>query len=160
MQTHTYWLSGGTPVAQLSRWICCKTVYIITVFILFPATNLGILGAFESFCEPASSGSWRNCSFGHFTLTLKHGANAEVAYSGVISQQTLSYEFLCFSLQVNILLPVSFVLACLFLIIVSFWKTPVECAIGFGIIGTGLPVYFIGVWWQTKPKWLRNGIRK
>uniref|UniRef100_A0A3Q4GPU7 Solute carrier family 7 member 5 n=1 Tax=Neolamprologus brichardi TaxID=32507 RepID=A0A3Q4GPU7_NEOBR len=60
--------------------------------------------------------------------------------------------------QVNILLPVSFVLACLFLIIVSFWKTPVECAIGFGIIGTGLPVYFIGVWWQTKPKWLRNGI--
>uniref|UniRef100_A0A3Q4GUX8 Solute carrier family 7 member 5 n=1 Tax=Neolamprologus brichardi TaxID=32507 RepID=A0A3Q4GUX8_NEOBR len=35
----------------------------------------------------------------------------------------------------------------------------IECAIGFGIIGTGLPVYFIGVWWQTKPKWLRNGIR-
>ncbi|XP_006797528.1 large neutral amino acids transporter small subunit 1 [Neolamprologus brichardi] len=63
-------------------------------------------------------------------------------------------------IKVNILLPVSFVLACLFLIIVSFWKTPVECAIGFGIIGTGLPVYFIGVWWQTKPKWLRNGIRK
>ncbi|XP_003439483.1 large neutral amino acids transporter small subunit 1 [Oreochromis niloticus] len=61
-------------------------------------------------------------------------------------------------IKVNILLPVSFVLACLFLIIVSFWKTPVECAIGFGIIGTGLPVYFIGVWWQTKPKWLVNGI--
>uniref|UniRef100_A0A3P9J579 Solute carrier family 7 member 5 n=1 Tax=Oryzias latipes TaxID=8090 RepID=A0A3P9J579_ORYLA len=61
-------------------------------------------------------------------------------------------------IKVNILLPISFVLACLFLIIVSFWKTPIECAIGFGIIATGLPVYFIGVWWQNKPKWLLHGI--
>ncbi|XP_062246635.1 large neutral amino acids transporter small subunit 1 [Platichthys flesus] len=61
-------------------------------------------------------------------------------------------------IKVNILLPVSFVLACLFLIIVSFWKTPVECAIGFGIIATGVPVYMVGVWWKNKPKWLLNGI--
>nr|XP_020459967.1 large neutral amino acids transporter small subunit 1 [Monopterus albus] len=61
-------------------------------------------------------------------------------------------------IRVNILLPISFVLACLFLIIVSFVKTPVECAIGFGIIGTGVPVYFFGVWWKTKPKWLLHWI--
>ncbi|KAM9351866.1 large neutral amino acids transporter small subunit 1 [Symphorus nematophorus] len=61
-------------------------------------------------------------------------------------------------IKVNILLPVSFVLACLFLIIVSFWKTPEECGIGFGIIATGVPVYLIGVCWKNKPKWLQSCI--
>lgn len=58
----------------------------------------------------------------------------------------------------NLALPVFFILACLFLIAVSFWKTPVECGIGFGIILSGLPVYFLGVWWKNKPKWLLQGI--
>lgn len=60
--------------------------------------------------------------------------------------------------QVNLALPVFFILACLFLIAVSFWKTPMECGIGFAIILSGLPVYFLGVWWQNKPKWLLQGI--
>lgn len=60
--------------------------------------------------------------------------------------------------QVNLALPVFFILACLFLIAVSFWKTPVECGIGFTIILSGLPVYFLGVWWKNKPKWLLHGI--
>ncbi|KAG7473201.1 hypothetical protein MATL_G00093070 [Megalops atlanticus] len=61
-------------------------------------------------------------------------------------------------IKVNIVLPVTFVLACLFLIVVSFWKTPKECAIGFGIIATGVPVYYFGVWWQSKPKWILQTI--
>ncbi|XP_008309252.1 large neutral amino acids transporter small subunit 1 [Cynoglossus semilaevis] len=61
-------------------------------------------------------------------------------------------------IKVNILLPATFVLACLFLVIVSFWKTPKECAIGFGIIATGLPFYMLGVWWKNKPKWFLQGI--
>ncbi|XP_038839795.1 large neutral amino acids transporter small subunit 1-like [Salvelinus namaycush] len=60
--------------------------------------------------------------------------------------------------KVNLLLPVSFVVVCVFLIVVSFWKTPVECGIGIGIITTGVPVYFFGVWWQKKPSWIINGI--
>lgn len=65
---------------------------------------------------------------------------------------------LCLCPQVNLALPVFFILACLFLIAVSFWKTPIECGIGFAIILSGLPVYFLGVWWQNKPKWLLQGI--
>lgn len=67
-------------------------------------------------------------------------------------------QLTCSCPQVNIVLPVSFVLACLFLIVVSFWKTPVECAYGFGIIATGVPVYVVGVLWKSKPKWLLRGI--
>ncbi|XP_046539379.1 large neutral amino acids transporter small subunit 1 isoform X2 [Equus quagga] len=61
-------------------------------------------------------------------------------------------------IKVNLALPVFFILACLFLIAVSFWKTPVECGIGFTIILTGLPIYFFGVCWKNKPKWLLQGI--
>lgn len=62
--------------------------------------------------------------------------------------------------QVNLALPVFFILACLFLIAVSFWKTPLECGIGFAIILSGLPVYFFGVWWKNKPKWILQVICK
>ncbi|KAG3265129.1 SLC7A5-containing [Ictidomys tridecemlineatus] len=41
-------------------------------------------------------------------------------------------------IKVNLAMPV-----CLFLIAVSFWKTPVECGIGFAIILSGLPVYLV-----------------
>lgn len=65
----------------------------------------------------------------------------------------------CSPRQVHLALPVFFILACLFLDAVSFWKTPVSAgSIGFTIILSGLPVYFLGVWWRDKPKWLLQSI--
>lgn len=89
---------------------------------------------------------------------VQRGRSSLLSHVHETFRACLKKPLLSFSLQVNLLLPISFVLACFFLIVVSVWKTPKECAIGFGIIATGLPFYFLGVWWKTKPKWLLNCI--
>ncbi|CAH1270765.1 SLC7A5 [Branchiostoma lanceolatum] len=65
---------------------------------------------------------------------------------------------MCRVVVVHLALPIFFVLACMFLVIVSIYETPVQCLVGFGIILSGLPVYFVGVWWKAKPKWLVDGL--
>ncbi|XP_035680134.1 large neutral amino acids transporter small subunit 1-like [Branchiostoma floridae] len=58
--------------------------------------------------------------------------------------------------KMPVVLPIIFVLACLFIVVVSIWVAPIECLAGAGITLTGVPVYFFGVYWQSKPQWLTD----
>ncbi|KAG9331179.1 hypothetical protein JZ751_019893, partial [Albula glossodonta] len=54
-----------------------------------------------------------------------------------------------------VLVPVTFILGCVFMILVSFWAAPFECLIGSAIILTGVPFYLLGYKWK-KPHIVRK----
>ncbi|XP_034065167.1 large neutral amino acids transporter small subunit 1-like isoform X2 [Gymnodraco acuticeps] len=58
-------------------------------------------------------------------------------------------------IKVYLFIPVTFVLGCVFMILVSFWAAPFECLIGTGIILTGIPAYLLGYKWK-KPHVIRK----
>merc|ERR1712013_278655 len=51
-----------------------------------------------------------------------------------------------------------YIIATIFITVVPMIATPVETAIGLGIIATGIPVYFIFVAWKNKPAPIKNMI--
>uniref|UniRef100_A0AC34Q1P6 Large neutral amino acids transporter small subunit 1 n=1 Tax=Panagrolaimus sp. JU765 TaxID=591449 RepID=A0AC34Q1P6_9BILA len=55
-------------------------------------------------------------------------------------------------LKVHLVFPIAFLLGCVFLVIMPMIQAPVDTAIGLGIMLTGLPVYFLCVYWQGKFK--------
>ncbi|XP_043542596.1 large neutral amino acids transporter small subunit 2-like [Chiloscyllium plagiosum] len=55
-------------------------------------------------------------------------------------------------IKVNLIFPVVYLLFWAFLLIFSLWSEPVVCGIGLAIMLTGVPVYFLGVYWRNKPK--------
>lgn len=54
--------------------------------------------------------------------------------------------------QVSLLFPIIYLLFWAFLLVFSLWSEPVVCGIGLAIMLTGVPVYFLGVSWQHKPR--------
>uniref|UniRef100_A0A0D9RU68 Solute carrier family 7 member 8 n=1 Tax=Chlorocebus sabaeus TaxID=60711 RepID=A0A0D9RU68_CHLSB len=55
-------------------------------------------------------------------------------------------------IKINLLFPIIYLLFWAFLLVFSLWSEPVVCGIGLAIMLTGVPVYFLGVYWQHKPK--------
>ncbi|TNN87737.1 Large neutral amino acids transporter small subunit 1 [Liparis tanakae] len=51
-------------------------------------------------------------------------------------------------IKVYLFIPVTFVLGCVFMIVVSFWAAPFECLVGCSIILTGIPAYLLGYKWK------------
>ncbi|XP_071496803.1 Y+L amino acid transporter 2-like isoform X2 [Diadema antillarum] len=54
-------------------------------------------------------------------------------------------------IKYHILLPITFVLACVFLVIMGTVAAPQDTLIGLAITLTGFPVYFLCIWWENKP---------
>ncbi|XP_077376262.1 asc-type amino acid transporter 1 [Festucalex cinctus] len=57
-------------------------------------------------------------------------------------------------IKVNLLIPIAYMLFWVVLLCFSLYSEPVVCGLGMVIMLTGVPVYFVGVWWKNKPKWI------
>ncbi|KAH0554951.1 Y+L amino acid transporter 2 [Cotesia glomerata] len=59
-------------------------------------------------------------------------------------------------IKIPILVPIVFVIICLFLVIVPCLERPVEVGMGALITLSGVPAYFAGIVWKNKPTWFLN----
>ncbi|KAL4234094.1 Y+L amino acid transporter 2 [Mactra antiquata] len=55
-------------------------------------------------------------------------------------------------IKVFIGFPIFFMLICVFLIITPLTNSPMECLMGILVVSIGIPVYIIGVMWESKPR--------
>lgn len=56
--------------------------------------------------------------------------------------------------------PVIYLLFWAFLLIFSLYSEPLVCGIGLAIMLTGVPVYFLGVYWDNKPQCFNTFVGK
>ncbi|XP_040000679.1 large neutral amino acids transporter small subunit 2 isoform X2 [Xiphias gladius] len=54
-------------------------------------------------------------------------------------------------IKVSLVWPVIYLLFWAFLLVFSLYSEPVVCGVGLAIMMTGVPVYFLGVYWENKP---------
>jgi len=57
-------------------------------------------------------------------------------------------------IRVSLIWPVLYILATIFITIVPMVASPIETGIGIAIILTGVPVYFVFIYWKNKPKFI------
>jgi len=59
-------------------------------------------------------------------------------------------------IKVHLFFPIIYVIASIFITLVPMYASPKETGIGLCIILTGIPVYFIFVYWKNKPAFINN----
>ncbi|XP_065364639.1 Y+L amino acid transporter 2 [Calliphora vicina] len=59
-------------------------------------------------------------------------------------------------IKVSMWIPIVFVIICAFLVVVPIYVAPYEVGMGVLITVIGIPFYYVGVVWQSKPQWLLN----
>lgn len=63
-------------------------------------------------------------------------------------------------IRVPILVPVIFIIVCVFLLVVPCFDAPMEVFMGALFTAIGIPFYYLGVAWKDKPKWYQGRIEK
>ncbi|XP_051755284.1 solute carrier family 7 member 8a [Ctenopharyngodon idella] len=63
-------------------------------------------------------------------------------------------------IKISLVWPVIYLLFWAFLLIFSLYSEPVVCGIGLAIMLTGIPVYFLGVYWENKPQCFNTFVDK
>ncbi|ROI46744.1 Large neutral amino acids transporter small subunit 2 [Anabarilius grahami] len=63
-------------------------------------------------------------------------------------------------IKISLVWPVIYLLFWAFLLIFSLYSEPVVCGIGLAIMLTGVPVYFLGVYWENKPQCFNTFVDK
>ncbi|XP_039290058.1 large neutral amino acids transporter small subunit 1 [Nilaparvata lugens] len=61
-------------------------------------------------------------------------------------------------IKVSLIVPVTFVILCIFLVIFPVFSAPYEVLMGVLITLTGIPAYYFGVVWKEKPSWFTNAL--
>jgi amino acid transporter len=60
-------------------------------------------------------------------------------------------------IKVNIILPIIFLAVCMFLLVVPVVMNPAsELGVSLSVVCSGIPVYFICIYWKSKPQWMRR----
>ncbi|CAI6354282.1 unnamed protein product [Macrosiphum euphorbiae] len=61
-------------------------------------------------------------------------------------------------IKVSLLLPITYVIVSLFLIVLPCYVRPFQVGMGVCITLLGIPVYYVCVVWETKPVWFQNSL--
>ncbi|XP_039931389.1 asc-type amino acid transporter 1 isoform X5 [Hirundo rustica] len=123
---------------------------------------------------------WMTPSVGHLALAFLQGSFAFSGWNflNYVTEELVDPRRLCFSgareghlpsllamihvehctpipallVCVNLLIPITYLAFWAFLLIFSLYSEPIVCGVGLIIIFTGVPVFFLGVYWRNKPK--------
>ncbi|XP_045768345.1 large neutral amino acids transporter small subunit 1 [Maniola jurtina] len=57
-------------------------------------------------------------------------------------------------IRVNLLLPITFLIVCTFLVVFSCFTRPKEVGIGVAFIALGVPIFYVFIMWKHKPSWM------
>jgi len=63
-------------------------------------------------------------------------------------------------IKVTLFIPILFLCICGFLVFLPVYVRPYEVLAGLTITATGIPFYFVGIYWENKPQWVLNLSRK